>query len=207
MALTTIALLAAAAGAHSVPVAGALEQALRARYPEVARFEVAAFDPERAAQVPEAAAVVHLGARSAVAGADGRLVWFTARGYREVVVAAKPLAPRADVTAEDVLVAERDVLGLACAPLVDAAAITNAWTLRGVREGDVVCGDALAPKPPVVRGAAVTVLYAAQRVRITTTARAEHDARLGERVVVRNRQSGEIYYGVVSGVNEVTAHE
>jgi len=211
VAVTTLVLLsaaaAAAAAAQAAPVAGALEDALRARYPDVVRFEIVALDPERAARVPETAAVVRLGARTAVAEADGRLVWFVARGYRDVVVAAKALAPRADVTAEDVLVVERDVLGLACAPVVDVAVLANAWTLRGVREGDILCRDALAQKPPVVRGADVTVLYTAPRVRIRTTARAERDARLGERAVVRNQQSGEIYYAVVSGVNEVTAHE
>jgi flagella basal body P-ring formation protein FlgA len=204
--VTTLIFLSAAA-AQSVAVAGALEEALRTRYPDVVRFEMAALDSESVARVQEPTVVVRVGARSAVAGEDGRLVWFAVRGYRDVVVAARPLAPRADVTAGDVLVAERDVLGLACTPLADTAALATVWTTRGVREGDVLCHDALAPKPPVVRGAAVTVLYAASRVRITTTARAEHDARLGERAAMRNPQSREIYYAVVSGVNEVTVHE
>lgn len=200
--------LAVSTAAQGVPAA--LEAGLRAKYPEVVRWEIAALDAARAARSAREngpVTVVRLGARSAVAVDESRPLWFAVRGFRTVAVAARNLAARSAAAAEDFTLEERDVLGIGCTPLADLGAVAGTWTRRNVRAGDVLCGDALEPKPPVARGAEVAVVYSAQRIRLVAKARAERDANLGERLPVRNPTTGEIYFAVVSGDNEVTAHD
>jgi flagella basal body P-ring formation protein FlgA len=202
-------LLAAYSTVQGVPAA-VLESELRARYPEVVRWEIDALEVPRAAGAADetaAVTVVRLGARSAVAVDDARLEWFAVRGFRTVVVAARSLAARSDAAEDAFALEERDVLGIGCTPLTDLAGVAGNWTRRRVRAGDVLCGDALEPKPPVVRGTQVAVVYAAPRIRLVATARAERDAKLGERLPVRNPATGEIYFAVATGDNEVTAHD
>lgn len=199
--------LAMAMTAQLAEVQAELERALRAKYPHVTRFELAALDDERAERLRPGGPIARLGARSAVAGEDGRLAWFAVRGYSVVAVVTRPLAARTELAADDLALEERDVIGLGCTPL-QTTELDGAQRLRrGARAGDVLCTDAFEPKPPVVRGADVAVVYSGGRVQLRTTARAEQDARLGEPVAVRNLRSGDAYWAVVSGNNEVTVDE
>jgi len=193
--------------AQLAEVQAELETALRAKYPNVERFELAPLDLDRASQLGAGAPIARLGARSAVAGGDGRLVWFAVRGYSHVAVASRTRAARSDLEAGDLVLAERDVLGLGCEPLQSAELADDHWLRRGVRAGDVLCADGVERKPPVVRGADVAVIYAAGRVRLRAVARAEEDARMGATVAVRNPSNGDVYFAVVSGNNEVTVHD
>jgi flagella basal body P-ring formation protein FlgA len=202
-----VALLVAAMAGQLAAVEAGLETALRAKHPDVVRFEISALDAERAGRLAADAPIVKLGARSAVAGENGRLVWFAVRGYRSVPVMTRTLAARTDLTRDDIAVEEHDVVGLSCMPLATPEAVEGAWTRRGLRVGDVLCSDALEPKPPVVRGAEVTVVYVGPRVRVTATARAGQDAVVGDRLAVRASRTGELYYAVASGSNEVTVYE
>lgn len=208
--MTIFALLLAASTAAQGTPKDALESELRAKYPDVARWEIDALDESRAARAARETGpvtVVRFGARSAVAMADEHVLWFAVRGYRNVVVATRNLGARSDAAEADFVLAERDVVGLRCAPLADLAAVAGSWTRRNVRAGDVLCGDAIEPRPPVVRGTQVSVLYSAPRIRVLSTARAEQDAKLGERLPVRNPATGEIYFAVATGRNEVVAHD
>jgi flagella basal body P-ring formation protein FlgA len=208
--MTIFALMLAVSTAAQGSAADALESELRTKYPGVVRWEIDALDAARAARVARETGpvtVVRLGARSAVAVDDRHLLWFAVRGYRNVVVAVRSLAARSDAAEADFVLEERDVLGLPCAPLVDLTGVAGTWTRRSVRAGDVLCGDSLEPKPPVVRGAQVSVVYSTPRIRVVSTARAEKDAKLGERLPVRNPATGEIYFAVATGRNEVAAHD
>jgi flagella basal body P-ring formation protein FlgA len=199
--------LATAISAQLAAVHAELETALRAKYPQVTRVEIAAFDAERAAGLAAGASIARLGARSALADEQGRLVWFAVRGYSDVVILARTLPARADLGPDDLALAEREVVGIGCTPLRSTEIGAGHWLRRGVRGGEVLCREAIEQKPPVVRGAEVAVAYSAARVHLSTTARAEQDARLGERVAVRNPRSGELYFAVASGSNEVTVHD
>lgn len=208
--MTMLALVLTASAAVQGTPASALEAELRGRHPEVVRWEIEALDParaERAASATGPVTVVRLGARSAVTVGDAPIVWFAVRGFRTVLVAARHLGARSDAAVEDFALEERDVLAVGCAPLADADAVAGTWTRRNLRTGDIVCDDALEPKPPVVRGAQVAVVYSGPRIRLVATARAERDARLGERVPVSNPATGETYFAVATGDNEVTAHD
>jgi flagella basal body P-ring formation protein FlgA len=208
--MTMLALVLAATAAAQATPASALEAELHARYPEVVRWEIEALDQARAKRAEAetgAVTVVLLGARSAVAVGDAPTVWFAVRGFRTVLVADRHLAARSDAAVEHFALEERDVLAVGCTPLADSDAVAGSWTRRNLRAGDVVCDDALEPKPPVVRGANVAVVYSGPRIRIVATARAARDARLGERVQVSNPATGATYFAVATGDNEVTAHD
>src|SRR5262245_54566092 len=124
-------LLATAMTPELAAVQTELETALRERYPRVERFELAALDDERASRLGSGAPIARLGARSAVAGDDGRLVWFAVRGYSRVAVASRTRAARSELEPGELVLEERDVLGLGCEPLRSIEIAGDQWLQIG----------------------------------------------------------------------------
>ncbi|MDD4889827.1 MAG: flagellar basal body P-ring formation chaperone FlgA [Phycisphaerae bacterium] len=119
-----------------------------------------------------------------------------------VVVAVKNVNRGQVIAADDVQIASRSV-GLASSACRDAAAVIGQQALRVIKPEEVVTPADLAPLALVHRNKLVTVWSRHGGMLLKTTARAMADGVYGEKVLVRNEVSREVYYGLVSGPDTV----
>jgi len=139
-----------------------------------------------------------------VACADAALPWSVAVGariqaYKPVVVARVALARGDSVTAEDVALAERDVLALGYGHLESAASLVGARVLRPLAVDAVITPTALARPYLVQRGRAVTLIARGASIDVRAAGTAIEDGSVGEHVRVRNASSGQTVGGIVEG--------
>lgn len=193
--------------------------ALRREYPQVQQWNLTAAVSERQRDrlndiEVTAATVMQTGARSAVRlewTAGGRrartTLWFVTQGLQGVLVASRYLAAGAPLQSTDASAMERDVMPLACRPLVSSDMLAGTRTKVPLHEDDVICSDDIEPRPAVSRGEAVRVKFIAGRVAVTSKAIAQADGNIGAVLKVRNPSSGLTYLAEVIGEQEVFAHE
>jgi len=227
--LATLALLALApmiggAGEPATSAVALAERALQSRlesvYPRVSQWDIVPLHEATAS--PSAlleghheadeltVTVTRIGSRSAVwvaarAGRNlpaGGLLWFSVAGSGPAVVATHSLSRGATLDAGDGTLASSDLVAAGCVGLDSSAVLAGMRTKVTIGEGEVICPVAIEPLPPVVRGEAVTVRYAAGPVTLTSRAVAQSDALLGKPVLVRTG-SGDLFQAMVSGHAEV----
>jgi flagella basal body P-ring formation protein FlgA len=189
----------------SIAVAGASEtppafvSKLRELRPDVVRWETrpAAL---QAQATPESGVVAlgRLAARMPVRFADGRVHWFIVAGFRPVPVSRGDLAAGQALAADAVDSAERDVIALDCAPV--ALDPSHHWRAkRRLSAGDALCANNVEPAPEVERDHEVTLSAGRSAVQVSRRLTAGHDARIGERVRLRDRDSGATLIAIVTG--------
>jgi flagella basal body P-ring formation protein FlgA len=208
---------------HSVPSRPAIEgflqsallERLRARYPEVTRWQVERFARPRnedsdalvaASSEGASAEILSIGSRSAVR-VGHHTYWYTVAGYRNVVSAARRAAAGETLDARDGSIEERDVLATGCEALTDTHALAGMRARRPIGANEIICANAIEPRPTVARGEAVTVKYVAQHIVLTTRAIAQADGAIGDTLRVRSTRGSEEFPALVSGAGEVTIHE
>jgi flagella basal body P-ring formation protein FlgA len=205
-----IATLVASAGASASgakDVEAVLLDALRARYPEVMRWEVQPFDRANSAQATaDADQVLSLGARSAVR-VGRRVQWYTVAGFRNVVSAVHRAAAGDSLDPTAAQIEERDVLAARCEPLVDVDALTGMRAKRPLRADEIICTNEIEPRPLVARGEPVVVKYVGPHVTLTTKGIAQADGAIGDTLRVRDARNSAEFAAQVSGAGEVTIHE
>jgi flagella basal body P-ring formation protein FlgA len=195
-----------------------LQQALSAAHPQVDEWRIEPLIGKRQLEgllrlSPSFIEVTRLGKRSSVRLAEAspsqnaRTVWFAVSGMDEVLTAAATLRRGASLGRMDVVLATRDVLGLGCEPVRDPETLSGMRVRRTIPAGDVVCTEALEPRPAVARGESVVVRATAGAVTVTGRAIAEQDGNVGQVLRVRNPQSGEAFLAAVSASGEVIVHE
>jgi flagella basal body P-ring formation protein FlgA len=223
----TLALLATAARGASAPAAAAeprAEQVLRTQltraYPEVSEWNIVPLPSTAARAIPqlsrEAATVVErVGVRSAVwVGSDadrssghGEWLWFAVAGIGPAMLATHALGPGVELAAGDGSPGQGDLVAAGCRPVASPQALEGMRTRVSVSAGSVICASAIEPRPPIVRGQEVTVLYLGTAVSLTSHAVAQADGLLGHAIWVRSTESGELFKATVSGPAEVRVHD
>jgi len=123
---------------------------------------------------------------------------------REVVRAVRrirrgDLIDRADVR----LVRETSMRGQGDS-LVDPEEAVGKRASRSIRSGRTLTAAMVEDPPVVERGSAVTILAESENLRITTRGEALEDGRNGERIRVRNLQSGKEFLSTVKARGWVT---
>ena len=114
-----------------------------------------------------------------------------------VLVATRPLARDAVLTAADLALVERDVGTLGQGYLSDAAQLAGMRLRRPVAAGAVLTPSMLAAVPLVTRGQQVTLEAGAESMYIRMAGEALGEAALGQRVRVKNLSSERVVEGVV----------
>jgi flagella basal body P-ring formation protein FlgA len=195
------ALLAMGSVARATDPTDSLQRRLRAQRPDVSRWQISPIGSAQPAAAAEIAAVGRIAPRTAVRFADGRVRWYAVAGFRSVLVSKVPLERGAAVNPQATDLAEHDVIGLACEPVV-ADALPGLRTTRRLAAGDALCAGALEPAPEVQREHRVTLNARQGAVSVSRPLTATTDARLGERVRLRDRATGATVIAVVTGPGE-----
>lgn len=187
--------VASAEGTHS------LEAHLRAQRPEITRWEIAELSggAKRAAPQGELALVGRIGARTAVRFSDGRVRWYSVVGMAPVMTSAHALAAGAEVLPADLEQSERDVIALGCEPLTTLESDGHWRATRRLAAGEPLCKSSIEPAPQVQRGREVTLSSERGVIRVSRVLVANNDAWTGERVRLRDPDSGETVPAVVTG--------
>jgi len=187
----------------AAPVASAdlprLEALLSEQRPDVSRWQWQELSAEPAEAAGEVARVGRVNARTAVRFSDGRVRWYSVAGFREVLVSAHVVEGGAALTPGNARLEERDVIALGCEPLTDLATDTRWRARRRLAAGEVLCSKTIEPAPEVEREAAVRLSARSGGIQVSRVLTAASDARLGERVRLRDGASGTTLIGIVTG--------
>lgn len=117
---------------------------------------------------------------------------------RKVVVAVRPIARGANITAEDIRVEQRRVDGrLPGSTLGDVESVVGKPALRPIARNELINASMVREPLSVREGGRVTLLYQGPGVQFTAVGVALVNGRVGKFIPVRNLQSGKIVYGVV----------
>ena len=124
------------------------------------------------------------------------LVVLGVRRLRRLVVAAGPIARGQAIGDADVRLAEQAVDRRHAEAFADPALAVGQVATRDLAEGEVLMRWALAPRPAVVAGRPVTLLWRRAGIELSAAGEAMASARIGERIHVR-RQDGQAMQGRV----------
>jgi flagella basal body P-ring formation protein FlgA len=211
------------AGPGTVPRAeSALREKLHAAYPGVDRWRIGLLPQQLQASARLArehirhpiAIVTRLGPQSAVwvgtspqsQAPRGAVLWFEVAGYAPALAATHLIPSGASLHPADAALGEHNVLAAGCQAIANPGALRGMRALRLIRAGAVICADAIAPTPPVVRGQEVTARFTAGGVQITARVQAENDGYLGGPVTVRSPR-GDALTATVTGKAQVSVND
>jgi len=119
------------------------------------------------------------------------------RFFRRVLVASRMVRRGEPLAAELVERAERDVTMMKHGFYTDTAELVDLRTRRAVGLGDVLTPRHTEKIPVVRRGDEIALVAETPNLRISTTGVALQDGGMGERIRVRNQDSGKVVYGEV----------
>jgi flagella basal body P-ring formation protein FlgA len=190
---------AAQAAESAVP---AFEAQLRARRPDVVRWQTQAVETRTSSKNAEAAIVRvgRLGPRTAVRLADGGVRWYSVAGFAPVLVSVHSIDAGAALTAGDTAPAERDVIALGCEPLKEVDGGIRLRATRRIARGEIVCAAAVQIAPSVERDRPVILRTQRGPISASRVLTATNDANTGERVRLRDPASGATLVAVVTGL-------
>ena len=127
----------------------------------------------------------------------------------DVIVTAKVITtrhalPRGQlVTADDLVVIERDVSGMRRGYYTDARSLQGLRLKQPLLAGQVITPAMLAADQIVRRGQTVTLIATGGGVNISMTGKAMTDGALGQRIRVENLNSGRVVEGIVRSPEHV----
>lgn len=193
-----------------------LSAQVRARHPELTRFEVVPIGrmsrvrPAGDALVPRLLTDRRLGHRVRVwvDVMQGGLrvasvpVWFSLHTYRSTLIATHSLRPKQPVQSGDVTQVEHEVTG-ADDMLSDIQGVDGKRVKRYVPVGAALRASDLEVIPAVLSEQKVAVHVVAGSFDIETTGIAEQEGRLGETILVRNPSSDTSFRAQVTSRNRV----
>lgn len=123
--------------------------------------------------------------------------------FDDVLVAAKPLVKGQIIDESAVVLQKQNISRLNYGYYAKQAALGQLQVRRNLTRGTVLTPSNLVPRLLVRSGQQVTLLLAYKGIEIKSSGLALRSASLGERVKVRNSQSGKVVEGVVSGESQV----
>jgi flagella basal body P-ring formation protein FlgA len=136
-----------------------------------------------------------------------RVVWFDVSGQRPAWIVTTNVK-RNEPIATDALRADAYAAWEpGCSAVSPSMPVQNMRARKALRAGAVLCAEDMEAKPPVSRGERVLVHSRAGLVTVQVAGIAEQDGQLGDRLQVRNPDSGESYLASVSAEGEVVVHQ
>lgn len=118
--------------------------------------------------------------------------------YLRPVLVASHMLRRGEALEESMFEkAERDITTLRHGYYTEAAMLQDMQTRRSLGEGDVLTHNHVAAIPVVRRGAAVLLVARTSRLSASALGEAMQDGGVGERIRVKNSDSGKILYGQI----------
>lgn len=132
---------------------------------------------------------------------DGRTPWHIyvpakIVGTTRVVLAAHALVVGTVLTAKDMTIEQRDLVGLPPGYLDDPSIAVGLTASRAVSGGAILTNQELLGQQAVQRGQAVTLIADAGGISVRMAGRALNDALVNQRVKVENLSSGKIVEGI-----------
>jgi len=134
-----------------------------------------------------------------VAGRSQKEMSITAdiRHFGQVLVADQGMRRGEELLPEAVVLAERDITRNKDGFFIDPTELEGQRMRRAIRPGNVLTRRHVEPVPVVQRGDEITLLAGSQHLQISLKGEAMQDGGLGERIRVRNADSGKVLYGEV----------
>ena len=118
--------------------------------------------------------------------------------YLRPVLIARYMLGRGEALEESMVeMAERDITTLRNGYFTELALLQDMQTRRSLAEGAVLTRNYVAAIPVVKRGAAVELVARTNRFSATALGEAMQDGGVGERIRVKNSDSGKILYGQI----------
>jgi len=127
------------------------------------------------------------------------------RVYRPVLVATRELRRGEAIGADDVALEERNALAAGAPPLTQAAEVVGHSARRTIAANTALSASLIELPVLVRRGDRLGVSARAAGITVQISGEALGTARLGERVRVRNLQSGRVIDAVVTGSGSAEA--
>ncbi len=116
---------------------------------------------------------------------------------REVVISKHSIKANSVVSEEDVVIEKRYIEGLNTDIFTKASDVVGKQSRRFVRAGEIFNGKILKTLPLLKKGDMVSIVAESDKVRVTTTGRAEEDGEKGKMIMIRNLVSNKVVYGWV----------
>lgn len=124
--------------------------------------------------------------------------------YQQVLVATRPLARSAVISAADVALMERDVGTLGESYLTEPAAAVGMRVRRPVSADSVISGSQLEQDEVVRRGDKVVISAASTQIAVRMPGEALEGGTLGSQIRVRNSHSGRTVTGRITAPGQVS---
>lgn len=122
--------------------------------------------------------------------------------WARVPVAVRPLNPRAELSPQVNYVLERRSLAGIRGRVFEPG--NGVWRLRrGVGQGQIIMASDVEPRPLIMRGEKVRLVYQGRALRLTMMAQAVTDGAAGGKITVRNPGSAREVVGIVRDNNTV----
>jgi len=130
-------------------------------------------------------------------------VTLNVKTVERVPVAALPIEPRTALGSGHVRWEERATTSLGAAQIPSADDLSIGWSKVRIAAGSLLTSSKVAPRPAVMIGEEISLVLRSGAIELRTTGRALEDGRIGERVRVRNLESGVRLNARVTGPKEV----
>lgn len=117
------------------------------------------------------------------------------RVFDQVVVASAPLKRQEIVTAKDVRLERREIVGRGGRPFARLDDVIGKQVVRAIEANDLVTSGNVDKPLAVKRGGAVTLVFDTGALRVETSGLAEEGGKIGDVIQVKNPASGKIVRG------------
>ena len=134
-----------------------------------------------------------------IAGREEARLWIRSeiRAFDQVVVASAPLARQELVSAKDVRLERREVVGRAGRPFTRLDDVVGKQPTRPIEIGEILTQNSIDKPLLMKRGSAITLVFETGSLRVETLGVAEESGKIGELIQVKNPTSGKMLRGVV----------
>lgn len=134
-----------------------------------------------------------------IAGREEARFWVKSeiRAFAQVVVASAPLARQELVSANDVRLERREVVGRGGRPFTRVDDVVGKQPTRAIEINEILTRNSIDKPVLMKRGSAITLVFETGSLRVETLGIAEEGGKIGELIQVKNPASGKMLRGVV----------
>ena len=123
--------------------------------------------------------------------------------YEKVVVAARSLARGELLQAKDVILAERDIVGLRSGYFTEATQAVGKQVTRNLTSGMALTASMVKASRQIKRGQQVNLIVGTDSLQVHMIGEALSDGAAGERIRVRNKKTNRVVEGVVQSASTI----
>ncbi|MEK7273917.1 MAG: flagellar basal body P-ring formation chaperone FlgA [Candidatus Desantisbacteria bacterium] len=124
-------------------------------------------------------------------------IGFEIQEFQKVVVAAADIKIKQIITTKDLRVEERDIIYLRQIPFANIEEAVGKRAVAFIKQGNILTIPLAECPPYISKGDQVTIISRIGNLTITTIGISCADGMIGERIGVKNSDSGKILNGVV----------